>query len=64
MINYKDYAIVVLKKGLNIKKDQNLIILCNAGNYDMARVLAEEAYGLGAGYVEISVQDNFITKAM
>lgn len=63
MINYKDYARVVLMKGLNLKKDQNLIILCNDGNYDMARELAKEAYALGAGYVEISVQDNYIARA-
>lgn len=63
MINYKDYARVVLKKGLNLKKNQNLIILCNDGNYDMARELAKEAYVLGAGFVEISVQDNYVTKA-
>ncbi|MDC7235041.1 MAG: aminopeptidase [Spirochaetales bacterium] len=63
MIDYKDYARVVLKKGLNLKKDQNLLINCNAGNYDMARELAKEAYALGAGYVEISVMDNYITRA-
>jgi len=63
MINLNDYSRIVLKKGVNLKKGQNLLINCNAGNYDMARSLAEEAYALGAGYVEITVLDNFITKA-
>jgi aminopeptidase len=63
MIILKEYAQIVLKKGVNLKKGQNLLINTNAGNYDMARALAEEAYSLGAGYVEVSVQDNFITKA-
>ncbi|QEN08897.1 aminopeptidase [Oceanispirochaeta crateris] len=63
MINYEQYARVVLQKGINLKKGQNLLISCNAGNYDLARSLATEAYTLGAGFVEISVQDNYITKA-
>ncbi len=63
MINFKNYSRVVLKKGLNLKKGQNLLIVCNAGNYNMARSLAEEAYELGAGFVEISVKDNYVTKA-
>jgi len=63
MINLKNYSRIVLTKGVNLKKGQNLLINCNAGNYDMARSLAEEAYALGAGFVEISVLDNFIVKA-
>ncbi|MDA3955848.1 aminopeptidase [Oceanispirochaeta sp.] len=63
MINYEKYAQIVLQKGLNLKKGQNLLINCNVGNYDMARSLAREAYAMGAGFVEISVQDNYITKA-
>ena len=63
MINYEKYARVVLKKGINLKKGQNLLISCNDGNYDMARSLATEAYALGAGFVEIEVKDNYITRA-
>ncbi|OQY32170.1 MAG: hypothetical protein B6241_12100 [Spirochaetaceae bacterium 4572_59] len=63
MIDYTSYADVVLKKGVNLKKGQNLLINCNAGNYDLARVLAERAYSLAAGYVKINVHDNYITKA-
>ncbi len=63
MIEYKDYSRVVLKQGLSLKKGQNLLISCNAGNYDMARSMAVEAYAMGAGYVEIAVQDNYLTRA-
>ncbi len=63
MIDYKDYSRVVIRQGLNLKKGQNLLISCNAGNYDMARSMAVEAYGMGAGYVEIAVQDNYLTRA-
>ena len=63
MIDYTSYAEVVLKKGVNLKKGQNLLINCNAGNYDFARVLAEKAYTLGAGFVEVSVHDNYISRS-
>ena len=63
MIDYTDYARIVLTRGINLKKGQNLLVSCNAGNYDMARTLAVEAYAMGAGFVEISVSDNFILKA-
>ncbi len=63
MIDYTSYADIVLQQGINLKKGQNVLVSCNAGNYDLARVLAERAYALGAGYVDIAVQDNFLTKA-
>ena len=63
MIDYTSYAEIVLKKGINLRQGQNLLITCNAGNYDLARVLGERAYALGAGYVDIAVQDNFLTRA-
>ncbi|MDC7241071.1 MAG: aminopeptidase, partial [Spirochaetales bacterium] len=63
MIDYSDYARIVLKNGVNLKKGQNLLISCNAGNYDMARTLAVEAYAMGAGFVDISVNDNYVLKA-
>ncbi len=63
MIDYSAYADIVLHQGINLKNGQNILINCNAGNYDFARVLAEKAYSLGAGYVEIAVQDNYLTRA-
>ena len=63
MIDYKSYADIVLQQGINLKKGQNVLVSCNAGNYDLARVLAERAYALGSGFVDIAVQDNFLTKA-
>ena len=49
MTDYSSYADIVLKQGINLKKGQNVLISCNAGNYDLARVLAERAYALGRG---------------
>ncbi len=63
MIDYTGYAKVVLQKGVNLKEGQNILIGCNAGNYDMARTLGEEAYRSGAGYVQIQVADNHLDKA-
>jgi len=63
MIDYRSYAEIVLTRGVNLRKGQNLMIVCNSGNYGFARELAVEAYRLGAGFVDVSVDDNYITKA-
>ena len=63
MIDYQRYAVVIVRAGINLKKGQNLLIVCNPGNYDLARALGLEAYRQGAGYATIRVEDNHLLKA-
>jgi aminopeptidase len=63
MDKLKEYADVILASGVNLKKGQNLNIACSYGNYDFARLLGERAYGLGAGFVNIEIRDNYLLKA-
>lgn len=51
------YAKVVLLKGINIKNGQNILIKTSPATYDFARVIAQEAYETGAGYVKIEMDD-------
>ncbi len=63
MIDFEQYARVIVQAGINLKKGQNLLVACNVDNYDLARVIGIEAYRRGAGYVEIRVADNHLTRA-
>lgn len=63
MDKLKEYADVILTSGVNLKKGQNLNITCSYGNYEFARLVAQRAYKWGAGYVNIDIRDNFLTKA-
>ncbi|AEC01850.1 aminopeptidase [Parasphaerochaeta coccoides] len=51
------YARLVLRKGINLKKGQNLFIKTGPGTYYFARSLAKCAYELGAGLVEFLLED-------
>ena len=55
----KKYAEVVIKKGINLYKGQCLTV--NAGPDDLAFALTleEEAYRLGAKYVDLNIRSNF-----
>ncbi len=63
MDKLKEYADVVLTTGINLKKNQKLNIGCSYGNYDFARLIAERAYLMGAGFVNIDIKDNYLIKA-
>lgn len=51
------YAQLVLRKGINLKKGQNLFIRTGPGTYYFARALAKNAYTLGAGLVDFIIED-------
>lgn len=48
---------LVLKKGVNLQKGQSLIIVTPPGGYAYASIMGQEAYKLGARYVDITVAD-------
>ena len=48
--------------GLNLQKDQNLMITCGVDNYDFALLAAEAAYEKGARFVEIIVAGTKLKK--
>lgn len=56
-------AKLVLKVGVNLKKEQCLLIQVGSGNYEYARIIAAEAYSLGARYVRIQIRDNELIKS-
>ena len=54
----KKYAEVVLRKGINLYKGQCLSIGAGPDDMEIAMVLEEEAYRLGAKYVDLSIKSN------
>ena len=44
----KKYAHTLLKYGVNLQKDQTLVISVDVENKDFAVIVTEEAYELGA----------------
>jgi aminopeptidase len=58
----KKYAEIVIKKGVNLYKDQCLNIETSVIDNDFALLLAEAAYKNGAKYVNINISTNELTK--
>ena len=59
----RSLAQLALRVGLDLQKNQCLLITVSTANYDYARVIAQEAYRLGARYVRILILDNELIKA-
>ncbi|MCF7946519.1 MAG: aminopeptidase [Spirochaetia bacterium] len=53
----KRYAQVILHKGVNLYEGQSVFIKASPSVYYFSRILAEEAYSSGAGYVYIENDD-------
>ncbi len=58
----KKYADLAIQTGVNIQKDQTLMINVSAEHYEFARLLTESAYEAGAGKVVIKWSDDHISK--
>lgn len=58
----KKYAEVAIKVGVNVKKDQPLIINAPAEAYEFVRLLAEEAYKKGASSVKVNFNDHELAR--
>ena len=52
-----DYAKIIVKKGVNIKKGQCLGIKTSYATYPFASLIAKEAYKEGAKFVKIEIDD-------
>lgn len=63
MDKLKEYAQVVLSSGINLKQGQCLKINCGAEHYHFARIVAREAYNMGALYVHINIEDNHLLES-
>lgn len=51
------YAKLILEKGINLQKDQNLLIKCEYQHYEFARIIALLAYNMGAKHVHFNLVD-------
>ncbi len=58
----ENYCSLVLSVGVNLQKDQELLIMSPIECAYMARNLAKKAYELGAKYVRVNYQDEIIDK--
>lgn len=56
-------ADLIIRRGVNLEKGQNLLIQCGAESYPYARIMAEKAYKAGAGYVQVFISDTHIDAA-
>lgn len=54
---YRKYARLVLGAGINLQEGQKVLVHFEACHWDFGRVLVEEAYRMGAGYVEVEEGD-------
>ncbi len=51
------YAELIIKKGLNLQKDQPLLINASINLYPFVRVLVKKAYEVGAKWVDVNYRD-------
>ncbi len=56
------YAETLLKKGLNLQKEQTLVISAPVESYEFVRLVASTAYTLGANDVVINWRDDVLTR--
>lgn len=56
------YARLIVRKGINLQKNQTLVIRCPIDQAAFARLITEEAYEAGARDVIVRWSDEFITR--
>ena len=56
------FSNLALKIGVNLQKGQRLEIACPVEKYEVAHVLAKEAYQMGASYVRIRWEDEILDR--
>jgi aminopeptidase len=57
-------ARLALEVGINLQRGQDLVILCLVDHAPLARAIAENAYRVGARYVEVAYGDNHVRRAL
>jgi aminopeptidase len=58
----ENYCLLVLKKGVNLQKNQGLMIICPIEQKEIAVTMTETAYKLGAKKVEVRWQEERIDR--
>ena len=61
-ILYEKLALLAVKRGVNIQKDQDLVIGANVRDYEFVEMCVKNAYELGARSVSINWRNNNISK--
>ncbi|AHE62415.1 aminopeptidase [Borrelia parkeri] len=56
------YAELIILKGINLQKNQCVLITGAIENYEFLKILAQKAYESGAKYVELNIEDTDILK--
>ncbi|QMU98882.1 aminopeptidase [Borrelia sp. A-FGy1] len=56
------YAELIILKGINLQKNQCVLITGSIKNYDFLKILTKKAYEHGAKYVELNIEDTDILK--
>ena len=59
---YDKLARLVVRKGVNVQKDQPVIVRASVNNADFVRKVVREAYEAGAKYVSVEWRDTEISK--
>ena len=62
-IDYRPYAALLIEAGINLQKNQNLVIRTDYAGYPLARICAQTAYEHGAGMVEIRWDDDYLLRS-
>ena len=58
----KNYARLVVRKGVNVKPDQEVVVQSPVECAPFARVVVAEAYAAGAGHVTVIWADDAVTR--
>lgn len=58
----RKYARLAVRIGVNIQKGQMLLVRSNLESKEFTRMVIEEAYLAGAGYVMVDYRDNYISR--
>lgn len=58
----KNYALAILKVGVNLQQGQKLLVNASVDQKDFVRILVEQAYDLGASEVYVVWNDSYVTR--
>lgn len=56
------YADLIVRKGVNVKRDQEVVIRCPVERADFCRILVARAYAAGAGHVTVIWGDDVVSR--
>ncbi len=62
MQRLEEYAQLIVEVGLNVQKDENVVIVSQVEDPRLARLVAKKSYEKGAREVHVTFDDDFLTK--